>query len=103
ASHGQAGAVERVYELDLALLVAEARLHAPRLESLEVAARGDLAIRALPRQPDLDIVGLGRGESHVSGAQRHGAERQFQAFQDRLGVTGQLLQALVRVFLADDL
>src|SRR3954468_21893426 len=43
----EARAVQRVDKLRLALVVTEARLHAPRLERLEVAARGDLSIGAL--------------------------------------------------------
>src|SRR5688572_2909654 len=38
AAHREAGAVERVHELGLLLLIAKPRLHAPRLEGLEVAA-----------------------------------------------------------------
>ena len=39
SSDRQGGAIQRVHELGPALLVAEARLHAARLERLEVAAR----------------------------------------------------------------
>src|SRR5207302_8438786 len=62
----EAGSVQRVHELWLALLVAESRLHPSRLERLEVAARRDLAIRALTGKPNLDVVRLCRGEAGVS-------------------------------------
>src|SRR5437667_8789543 len=77
APDGEAGAVQGMHRLGLALLVAESRLHAARLERLEVGARGDLAIRLLRRQPDLDIVGLRRRKAGVPGAQRHHAVRKL--------------------------
>src|SRR5258706_8305981 len=95
--------VERVNELRLAFLVAEARLHAPRLKSLEIAARRDLAIRVLPGKPDLDVVGFCRREAGVTGAQRDHAVRQLEFFQDRLGMSPQLLVCLVRFRGMDDL
>ena len=49
AADREAGAVQRVHELGLALRVAKARLHAPRLERFAVRARRDLAIRVLRR------------------------------------------------------
>src|SRR5215831_1444375 len=59
--------VERVQWLWLARLrVAPTRLHAPRLKRLAVAARRDLSILVLARQPDLDVVGLSRGETDVA-------------------------------------
>src|SRR6266704_1485451 len=62
--------VQRVHQLGPPLLVPEARLHAPRLECLEIAARGDLAIGILTGQPDFDIVSFGGCESHVSRTKR---------------------------------
>ena len=44
---------------------------AARLEVLAVGAGGDLAVARLPRQPDLEVVGLRRREPHVAGGQRH--------------------------------
>ena len=63
AADGQTGTVQGVHELGLALLVAKTRLHAARLERLEIAARRDLAIGLLRRQPHLDVVGFRRGEN----------------------------------------
>ena len=68
AADGEAGAVQRVQRLGLALFVPEARVHAARLERLEIGAGGNFAVGALARQPDLDVVGLGSGETHVAGA-----------------------------------
>ena len=86
AADRDAGAVEGVDEARaLAVLRPVARVHAPRLEVGADRAARDLAIGALPRQPDLDVVGLGRGEAHVAGAERHGAERQVEPLQDVLG------------------
>ena len=39
----------------------------------------------LARQPDLDVVGLLRGEAHVAGAERHDAIGQVESFQHGLG------------------
>ena len=79
----------------LAVLRAIAGVHAPRLEIGADRARRDLAIGPLPRQPDLDVVGLGRGEAHVAGAQRHDAIGQIEPLQHLLGAAEHAL-VLVR-------
>src|SRR5690606_26999562 len=62
SADGQARAVERVGELVLpAAGRPVANLRPPRLERLRIAARRDLAILALARQPYLDVERLGRG------------------------------------------
>src|SRR5215468_6076524 len=53
-----ARAVERVDEPHLAVLAAEARVHAPRLEVAADRARGDFPIGVLPGQPYFDVVGF---------------------------------------------
>ena len=56
--------------------------------------------RPLPRQPDLDVVGLLRGETHVAGAQRHDAVMQVEPPQHLLGAGEHalvLVPALLRV------
>src|SRR5438552_12274658 len=63
AADREPGTVQRMHQPRLALCVAEARLHAPRLKSLAIRARRDLAVLALPRQPDLEIVSLRARES----------------------------------------
>src|SRR6266496_2297868 len=83
APHGEAGTVQGVHQLGPALLVAEARLHAPRLERLAVAARGNLPIGVLPRQPDFDVVGFGGLEAHVACTQRHDAVGELQRSEER--------------------
>jgi hypothetical protein len=62
-----------------------ARVHAPGLEVAAVGARGDLAVAALPRQPDLEVVGLARAEAGVAGAERQDAVGQAQATEHLLG------------------
>ena len=62
-----------------------------------VAARRDLAVGALAGQPDLDVVGLGRGEAHVARAEQHRAVRQAEPLQDLLGVARQALELVVRL------
>src|SRR4051812_13178478 len=89
APDGEAGAVERVRESGLAALGAVADVGATRLEVLAVAARGDLAIRLLARQPDLEVVGLRRREADVAGGEADDAIGQLEDLQHALGVTGE--------------
>src|SRR5579885_664179 len=80
------GAVERVHEpRPLPFRGPEPRLHAARLEVAAVGAAGDLAIGALTGQPNLDVIGLTRGEAHVARAQQHHAVGEPEALQDLLG------------------
>src|SRR5215212_10931359 len=79
AADREAGAVERVHEARLLFAGrAIAGIHAARLEIRADRAARNLAIHSLPRQPHLDVVGLGRSEAHVAGAERHGAEWQLE-------------------------
>src|SRR5262249_24209270 len=72
----EAGAVQRVNKARALLArLAPAGLHAPRLELATIRAARNLAIGVLPRQPDLDVVGLLCREAHVAGAQRDDAVR----------------------------
>src|SRR5437763_6033344 len=70
AADREARAIQRMDVLGLSLVVAEAGLHAPRLEGLHVGARRNLAIGVLAWQPDLEVVGLGGGKAHVARAER---------------------------------
>src|SRR5687768_168589 len=54
APDGEGRAVQRMDKLGLALVVAPAGLHAPRLECLVIGAGGDLAVSLLRGQPDLE-------------------------------------------------
>src|ERR1700734_2732389 len=62
-----------------------AGVHAPGLEVAADRAGRDLAKSPLPRQPDLDVIGLLRREAHVAGAERHRAKVQTEAFEYFLG------------------
>src|SRR3546814_17060969 len=55
----------------LGALGPKARLHAAGLAVAAVRAARDLAVGALPRQPDLNVVGLSGREAHVDGRQHH--------------------------------
>ena len=60
--------MQRVYELGLAGAVRPVLdIRTPRLERLGVAARGNLSIRLLARQPHFDVVGLRCGEAQIAG------------------------------------
>src|SRR6185437_12140808 len=80
-------AVQRMDEFGRTLAATRtgARLHPAGLEIAAVGAARNLAIGLLPRQPDLDVIGLARTETHIAGAQHHGAERQVEPGQHRLG------------------
>ena len=68
---GEARAVERVHEFGLGFgLAPEADRRAARLEIGAVRAGADLAVGALTRHPDLEVVRLGRVEADVAAAQR---------------------------------
>ena len=93
---GQAGAVQRVQMGRPAAVGGPAAdAGAARLIGLAVGAGGDLAVGLLARQPDLEIVGLGGGDAHVAGRQRHHAVGQLEQLQHSLGVPGELLESVV--------
>ena len=63
AADRDAGPVQGVDEaVALPLLRPEAGLHPPRLEVAADRARRNFAERPLPRQPDLDVIGLLRAK-----------------------------------------
>src|SRR5689334_9056539 len=87
ATNREARAVERVDRTrSLAGRRPVADLGAPRLEVLVVRARGDLAERALAREPDLDVVGLGRAEAEVAGAQGDHSIMKAEALEHRFRI-----------------
>ena len=77
--------------------IAPACLHSSGLEVREVAARGNLAVLRLARQPHFDIVRLARPEARVAGAQRDHPVGKPEFLQHRLGVPGQRFQRGGRV------
>ncbi len=81
-----------------AVLAATARVHAARLEVAAHRAGRDFAIHVLARQPDLDVVGLLRGEAHVAGAERHHAIVQIELLQHVLGAFQHALMLGLRLF-----
>src|SRR5262245_10763152 len=102
--HGETRTVERVRVLRLPLrLRAVADVGAPRLEVLAVGARGDLPVRVLAGQPDLEVVGLGRREAHVPGAEGDDAVGEPEPLEDLLRIGGELLERLVGRGGLDDL
>src|SRR5689334_669535 len=71
AANRSAGAVQRMHEMRLAVAAAIARIHAPGLEVAADRAARDLAegpAVTLPGHPNLNVVGLLRGETHVARA-----------------------------------
>src|SRR5947207_11088456 len=67
AADRQPGTVERVHGLgSLPSAGAIARLHALGLEGAAIRAAGNLAIGVLRRQPNLEVVGLLRRETHIA-------------------------------------
>ena len=93
-----------MHELRLGLdVTAKADLGPARLELLAVRAGRDLAVCALTREPDLEIVGLGRGEPEVSRRKRDDAIRELEPLQDLLRVRREPLECLVGAFGLGDL
>ena len=64
-------------------------------KSLAVGAGGNFLVSTVGRQPYLQVVGLGSGESDVAGAQADHAIRQAQELQNVLGVGNHGLQVVV--------
>src|SRR2546426_507551 len=96
SAHRQAGAVEGVDELRLRLGSGTVPdVGAAGLEILEVGAGGDLPEGLLAREPDLQIVRLGRGKAHVASGQADHPVVQSQTLQDRLGVACERFQLVV--------
>src|SRR5215831_16517389 len=99
----QTGAVQRVHgQSSLAAGGTIARLHTLRLEPAAIRAARNLAIGPLPRQPDLDIVGFLRRESHVAGRQHDDTIRKAKPFQHFLRAGGHPLVLGLRIFGASD-
>src|SRR5687768_12431155 len=76
-------------------LAPEFDVRAAGLKPLGVAAGGDLTKRVLARQPDFDVVSLGRRKSHVTRAQQHRPMRQFETLEYFLGVARQRLELVI--------
>ena len=86
----------------LRVLGAAAGVHAAGLEVAAVRAARDLAVAALPRQPDLEVVGPAGGEAGVAGSQRHHPVGQLQPLQHGLGATDHALVLGLRLLRRGD-
>src|SRR6185295_4498548 len=78
----------------------------PRLKVPEEGAARDLAIRVLPREPDLEIVAFAGVRTDVPRAKLHGAVVEPEPHEDLLRVASQeleLAQALAVFHEADEL
>src|SRR5712691_4197645 len=99
AAKREAGAVEGMHRARaLASCRPVARLHALGLERAAIRAARNLAVGVLAREPDLDIVGLARGESHIAGRQEHDAIGEAEALQHLLGALGHALVLGLGIF-----
>ena len=100
---GDAGVVERVGEIILAVLALDADVQAAGLRIAEVRAGADLKVLLLARAPGLDVTGLDLQVGKVAGAALELAHRDIQAAEELDGVAPELLvpvHALLRA--ADD-
>src|SRR5208337_1312118 len=96
ASYRQAAAIQCMQKLRLALaLWTITNIRSPRLKAFKIRTRRNLSKQILPRQPDFDVISLGRGESDISGAQRHHTVVQAEFLQNGLGVVGELFEFFV--------
>src|SRR6185436_18694567 len=98
ASDSERRTVERMHRLRLVRLrVAPACLHASSLIRLEVAARRNLAVALLTRQPCFQVVSLRAAITDVASTQGHDAIGQLQALQHFLSVRRELLERRIRI------
>ena len=95
---GQAGAVERVNVLDLAVLVLDASAHAASLECFAIRTGRNFAVHVLRRQPHFQVKGLGSAKAHVARAKRNNAVRQAELLQNAFGIGHHFVQVLVAFF-----
>src|SRR5207244_2200061 len=103
STDGKSGAVEGVDEPGaLRPGLAEPSLHAPGLKFAAVGTAGYLPVTSLPRQPDLDVIGLHGAETHVAGAQHNRAKRKAETLQDGLGADGHAFVLLGRILRTDN-
>src|ERR1039458_5914142 len=91
AAHGETAAIEGMHELRFGLCArrgcgAVADVGTARLKGVEVGAGRDFAIKILARQPDLEVVRLGGGETGVAGAEEDAAVGQAESFKNLLGI-----------------
>ena len=75
---------------------AVADIGAPCLEIAAVGAGAYLQPLGAAGRPDLNIIGLGGGETEVGGAELQDAVGQSQLLADLFGIMDQLFQFLVR-------
>src|SRR5262245_51499782 len=75
-----------------------ADLGSASLKILEIGARRDLSVLALPREPDFEIVGLCGRKAEVASAQRRDPIVEAKSAQHLLGIGAQPLELTVRFF-----
>src|SRR4026207_270091 len=85
-------------ELRLPFPALESDARAPRLKRLEIRAGRNFLVTVLAGQPDFDVVGLGRRETHVAGGQHDRSVRQSHAPQNILGVGREFFELIVTLF-----
>src|SRR5690606_16835694 len=96
-AHREPRTVEGMEQLGLlALGGAMADLRAPRLEVAAVRAAGNLAILLLTGKPDLEVVGLARGEAEIARAENDPPIVEPEALEHRFRVSGENLELVVR-------
>ena len=83
---GQGGAVERVAEFYLLVVVAVAAFQAVGLIGLEIRYGGDLKPALLSRAPHLEVERYGRRERHVAAAEAQYVPGKAELFEQTLHV-----------------
>ena len=111
AAYGEAAAVQCVNEFELALCALSGLtsrgpvtdVGAARLKGFKVGAGRNLPVKLLAGKPDLEIEGLGRGETGVAGAKKNAAIGKAEGLENLFGVAGEALVLAVGVFGAREL
>src|SRR5438445_8660100 len=102
ARQGESGAIQRVHEVNLAILPPIPDVGAAGLEVVVGGAGRHFEEAILPRRPGLEIVGLRLAEAHVAGAEQDDAIRKLQTLEHILGIPDQLLELLTRSLRLDE-
>src|SRR5262249_55645415 len=98
AADRYAAAVERVHEFAFGGLAFGADRGAARLKSFAVGAGRDFAEGVGAGEPDFDVVGLCRSETHVAGGKEHDAIVEAETLQNRLGIAHERFEFVVAGF-----
>ena len=99
SAHSQSGSINGMDQFRFGpSLPAETDVGPAGLEIFKVAAGGYFPIKILSREPDFNIVGLGRSETEITGTETDHLIGQIQLFENLFGVLQQSFQFIIGIF-----